>query len=233
MEVDTLARWALVLGAIFLFSGCADNTEDAKKALQAKLHNSPDVEYRALKSFPGGVVCGEYNPEGEWGIREGYRRFIVRNNEADRIASEDDWEIFCSKKPAAKLQDRFGVGPMNKKNAALLQVHRDLNGFDLALNAYLRDNFTFPVTNQGLDALVNASKTAPKPGKFREGGYIDKIPLDPWGRPYHYIYEEQLRLEPKKYTLYTLGKDGVKGGQGEDADISNEHLKYLNHIVNL
>lgn len=174
-----MARWALVLGAIFLFSGCADNTEDAKKALQAKLHNSPDVEYRALKNFPGGVVCGEYNPEGEWGIREGYRRFIVRNNEADRIASEDDWEIFCSKKPAAKLQDRFGVGPMNKKNAALLQVHRDLNGFDLALNAYLRDNFTFPVTNQGLDALVNASKTAPKPGKFREGAISTKYRWTP------------------------------------------------------
>ncbi len=228
-----MARWALILGAIFFLCGCAENTDQAKKALQAKLRNHPDVEYRAVQSFPGGVVCGEYNPEGEWGIREGYRRFIVRDNEADRIASDDDWDIFCSKKSAVKLQEKFGIGPMNKENAALLKVQRDLHGLDLALSAYIRDNLIFPVTGQGLDALINASKTAPRPGKFREGGYIDKIPLDPWGRPYHYIYEEQLRLEPRKYTLYTLGEDGVEGGQGSNADISNEHLKYLNHIVNL
>lgn len=228
-----MARWVLVLGSIFLFTGCVDNTDQAKKVLQAKLHNNPDVEYRGLKNFPGAVVCGEYNPEGEWGIREGYRRFIVRDNEADRIASDDDWEIFCSSDPAARLQAKFGIGPVNKENPALLKVQRDFRGLDLALYAYIRDNLTFPVTNQGLDALIKASETAPKPGNFREGGYIDKIPLDPWGHPYHYIYEEQLRLEPRKYTLYTLGKDGVKGGQGENADISNEHLKYLNHIVNL
>ena len=231
-----MGRWALVLGAISLLFGCADNTGDidqAKKALQGILSSHADAEYRALESFPGGVVCGEYNPAGEFGIREGYTRFIVRNNEADRIASDDDWEIFCSKDPAAKLQDRFGIGPMNKANAALLQVQGDLNGLDLALNAYIKDNSIFPVTKQGLDALVNASNSAPKPGKFREGGYIDEIPLDPWGRPYHYIYEEQLRMTPRKYTLYTLGKDGVEGGLGENADISNEHLEYLNHSVNL
>ena len=80
-------------------------------------------------------------------------------------------------------------------------------------------------------ALVSESETYPKPPRFRAGGYIAKVPLDPWGRPYHYASEEKLRTEPIEYSLFTLGKDGKEGGTGDDADICSLHVKYLRHIL--
>jgi general secretion pathway protein G len=218
MGVVTLHKRAFVVGAILLLFGCADPIDGAKKTLEDRLSNNFDVEYRNTRGFPGDVVCGEVDNRDRWGNGRGYQRFIVRADRAYTTPSEDDWGIFCNEDPAAALQARFGIDPMGSENNNLQTVYRQLNEMDLALRQYLTDNKAFPQTTEEL---------------LSQGGYIDKIPEDPWGRPYHY---EQLRLlhpAPKAYKLYTLGRDGVAGGTGEDADIGNWHLRYIGHVANL
>ena len=149
------------------------------------------------------------------------------------MPSDQDWAIYCNDDPAGEIFARFGVGPMNESNSTLIAVYRDLDRLDLALLEYLKDNLDYPLSHQGLEALTEPSDKPPKPMKFRAGGYIDEIPVDPGGRPYHYVSEQKLRMEPREYTLYTLGRDGAPGGDGEDTDISSEYLQYLRHLNRL
>src|ERR1700722_19291814 len=91
--------------------------------------------------------------------------------------------------------------------------------FALALNAYRLDNDVFPTTDQGLVALRTLPATGDLPRNWR-GPYLSKVvPLDPWGRPYVYVSPGTVNLE--SYDLYTLGRDGKPGGDGEDADITS------------
>lgn len=91
--------------------------------------------------------------------------------------------------------------------------------FALALNAYRMDNDNFPTTDQGLDALRTAPTVGDPPRNWR-GPYLSKVvPLDPWGRPYVYIAPG--KVNPASFDLYTLGRDGKPGGDGEDADITS------------
>ena len=91
----------------------------------------------------------------------------------------------------------------------------DVNNLMQALKLYKLDNQTFPSTEQGLNALVNKPMTAPVPGKWRP--YVDKLPADPWGRPYQY-------LNPGVHgpvDVLSLGADGAPGGEGLNADIGS------------
>lgn len=91
----------------------------------------------------------------------------------------------------------------------------DVNNLMQALKLYKLDNQTFPGTEQGLNALVNKPTTAPVPGKWRP--YLDKLPADPWGRPYQY-------LNPGVHgqvDVLSLGADGAPGGEGLNADIGS------------
>jgi general secretion pathway protein G len=91
--------------------------------------------------------------------------------------------------------------------------------FALALNAYRLDNDNFPTTDQGLEAL-RTSPTAGDPPRNWRGPYLSRVvPLDPWGRPY--IYMSPGKSNPQSFDLYTLGRDGKPGGDGEDADITS------------
>ena len=75
----------------------------------------------------------------------------------------------------------------------------------------------YPSTEQGLVALVEASTLEPEPRNFKTGGYLSEVPLDPWGREYLY-------LSPGEYgeiDIYSLGADGLPGGDGQSADIGN------------
>lgn len=224
---------ALTLTTATLLAACADNRDEAKNALKRSLSVGYEVEYGELNNYPGGVVCGEYNAIGRFNVREGLSTFIFRNGAVDRVPSDDDLAIFCSDDPAKAFQARFGIDSTDAGNATLAAVHRDLEAMGQALQQYRADNFIYPVTTQGLKALQVASEIEPTPPKFREGGYLDKIPVDPWDRPYLYQSEEVLRSEPIVYTLTTLGRDGVAGGSGEDADISSDQLEYLKHLAQL
>ncbi len=88
----------------------------------------------------------------------------------------------------------------------------------LALDAYRLDNETFPTTEQGLEALRSVPAADPPPNW--KGPYLRQlVPLDPWGRAY--VYASPGLSNPNAYDLYTLGKDGKPGGDGEDADITS------------
>jgi general secretion pathway protein G len=88
----------------------------------------------------------------------------------------------------------------------------------LALDAYRLDNDSFPTTQQGLEALRSVPSADPPPNW--KGPYLRQlVPLDPWGRPY--VYTSPGLSNPNAYDLYTLGKDGKPGGDGEDSDVTS------------
>jgi general secretion pathway protein G len=88
--------------------------------------------------------------------------------------------------------------------------------FALALNSYRLDNDNFPTTEQGLEALRTMPSVGDVPRNWR-GPYLSRVvPMDPWGRPY--VYLSPGKQNPTSYDLYTLGRDGAIGGEGEDAD---------------
>jgi general secretion pathway protein G len=88
----------------------------------------------------------------------------------------------------------------------------------LALDAYRLDCDTVPSTEQGLDAL-RALPVSDPPANWR-GPYLRQVvPLDPWGRSY--VYASPGVSNPSSYDLYTLGKDGKPGGDGESADVTS------------
>ncbi len=96
-----------------------------------------------------------------------------------------------------------------------------IRNFQQALDLFKLDNGFYPTTEQGLEALVKKPTISPIPPRYREEGYIDKIPKDPWGNPYIYIC-------PGKYGEYDIisyGADGEPGGEGKNADIESWNLE--------
>ena len=230
-EVLNVIRILIALAVTYLLTACSDdNAEAAKKAIKQNLPVAYEVEYGEFTNYPGGVICGEFTPIGRLGLAENSRPFIFINDAVNFTPSEDDLAIFCSKDQEGQFSKRLGIGTTEKDSSSLQAIHLDLQKIDQALTLYLSDNRIYPLTRQGLHALVSASEINPKPLRFRDGGYMKEIPNDPWARPYLYESEEVLRGEAIEYTLFTLGRDGEPGGEGEDADINSVHLKYLNHI---
>jgi general secretion pathway protein G len=91
----------------------------------------------------------------------------------------------------------------------------DLAVLQSAVKLYKLDNFRYPTTDQGLSALVTAPSAEPLAQNWAQNGYIDRLPKDPWGLEYQY-------LRPGvhgEFDIFTLGADGVSGGEGLDADI--------------
>lgn len=107
---------------------------------------------------------------------------------------------------------------LNRADEARIQkAHADFKAIETALKIYRLDNFVYPTTEQGLEALVEASSLDPEPRNFKEGGYLEELPLDPWGRPYLYLSPG----EHKQVDIYSLGADGLSGGDGQNADVGN------------
>jgi general secretion pathway protein G len=99
--------------------------------------------------------------------------------------------------------------------AQITKVRQDIRAIESALKLFRLDRFKYPSTDEGLDALVTPPTDSAV--TWPAGGYLDRIPKDPWDRPYLY-------LQPGKngeFDVYTLGRDGVEGGEGLDADIGN------------
>lgn len=105
---------------------------------------------------------------------------------------------------------------MNRPDQArVARVQSDLATLESAIKLYKLDNFRFPTTEQGLTALVSRPVTEPLAANWAEGGYIDRLPKDPWGNDYQY-------LEPGvhgAFDVFSYGADGVTGGTGMNADI--------------
>jgi general secretion pathway protein G len=100
-------------------------------------------------------------------------------------------------------------------DAQITKVKQDIRAIDSALKLYRLDRFRYPTTDEGLNALVTPPSDTSVP--WPAGGYLDRLPKDPWNRPY--IYAQPGRQGD--FDVYTLGRDGVQGGEGIDADIGN------------
>src|SRR4051812_101994 len=64
----------------------------------------------------------------------------------------------------------------------------DMKSIEQALNLYRLDTGGYPTTAQGLDALVHRPETPPVPRGYKPDGYLERVPADPWGHPYVYVY---------------------------------------------
>ena len=71
--------------------------------------------------------------------------------------------------------------------ARKVKASQDIRALEAALNLYKLDNYDYPTTDQGLEALVTQTGMPPEPANWKEGGYIDRLPLDPWQQPYQYL----------------------------------------------
>ena len=102
-------------------------------------------------------------------------------------------------------------------DARVKKVYADFANIGNALKLYRLDNFVYPTSKQGLEALVTRSSLDPEPRNFITGGYLDRIPFDPWGSPYLYLSPG----ENGEFDLYSLGADGLAGGDGQSGDLGN------------
>jgi general secretion pathway protein G len=210
-------------------SACSNRAEEAKEILKSRVSEKLYLEFQNLETFPGGVVCGEYRSNDPMHSSR-FRRFIVWGEMAEDRPSELDWKIFCNEDPAAALFATSGIGPVDDEDNQLRKIRADLKQLQEALALYLADNFSLPSSEQGVEALVTATTIPPLPIKFKAGGYLAAIPLDPWGRPYQYERNSLGGGVAQEFRLYTLGADGAPGGTGKDADVGTEHLRYLDQI---
>ncbi|MEA3242302.1 MAG: type II secretion system major pseudopilin GspG [Pseudomonadota bacterium] len=71
--------------------------------------------------------------------------------------------------------------------ARKVKASQDIRALEAALNLYKLDNYDYPTTDQGLEALVSSPGIPPEPANWKEGGYIDRLPTDPWQQPYQYL----------------------------------------------
>ena len=93
----------------------------------------------------------------------------------------------------------------------------DIGAIVQALKLYRLDNGTYPATDQGLGALVQRPTTNPVPSNWKQGGYLDRLPKDPWGGDYQYL-SPGIKGE---IDVFSLGADRARGGEGNNADIGN------------
>jgi len=101
--------------------------------------------------------------------------------------------------------------------ARVVAARADIAGITQALKLYRLDNAFYPSTEQGLQALVKAPSSAPIPSNWKRGGYLDRMPKDPWGHEYQYL-NPGLRGE---IDVFSLAADGQTGGEGMSADVYN------------
>jgi general secretion pathway protein G len=101
-------------------------------------------------------------------------------------------------------------------DARIVKAKADIKGIEQALNLFKLDNGFYPSTAEGLQALVQAP---PRAKKWNPDGYLDKLPIDPWG--VEYIYQS----DGRQIIVASMGADGVEGGEGYNADISNLNIE--------
>jgi len=109
------------------------------------------------------------------------------------------------------------------EEAKQLKAQLQIESLETALKLYKLDSGMYPATEQGLQALVEKPDTGTIPGKWREGGYLEKgrLPKDPWGSDFIY-------LSPGAhgdYDIVSYGADGVPGGEGKNKDINSWELE--------
>jgi len=108
----------------------------------------------------------------------------------------------------------------NPDKARIVKAKQDIRAMEGALELYRLDNFNYPSTDQGLEALVSEPSGSPEAKNWKSGGYLKRLPSDPWGNDYQY-------LSPGvngTVDIFTYGADGEEGGEEGGADIGNWNL---------
>jgi len=121
---------------------------------------------------------------------------------------------------AAFIAPKF-IGQEEK--AREIQAKVQIKSLESALQFYKLDTGNYPTTEQGLQALVEPPATGELARSWREGGYLEKgkVPNDPWGNPYIYLCPGT----HGDFDIISYGADGIAGGEGKNADISNWDLE--------
>lgn len=105
-------------------------------------------------------------------------------------------------------------------DARIVRAKQDIRSIEGALNLYNLDNFVYPSTQQGLEALVTQPSGEPPAKNWKAGGYLGQMPKDPWGNPYQYLSPGVKGA----MDIFSLGSDNRPGGEGSAADIGNWDL---------
>ncbi|CAG21749.1 putative type II secretory pathway, pseudopilin EpsG [Photobacterium profundum SS9] len=108
----------------------------------------------------------------------------------------------------------------NKEKADQQKAVTDISALEQSLDMYKLDNSVYPTTDQGLEALVSMPSSSPEPRNYRDGGYIRRLPNDPWGYEYQYV----MPGEHGPIDIFSLGADGQEGGEGNNTDIGNWNM---------
>jgi len=106
------------------------------------------------------------------------------------------------------------------EEARRVKAKIDIKSVETALNLYKIDNGILPSTEQGLVALIEQPASGQIPRNWKEGGYLDRLPKDPWGNGYIYLSPGA----SGEYDLSSYGPDGEQGGEGKYADINSWEL---------
>lgn len=105
----------------------------------------------------------------------------------------------------------------SKDTADRQKVVSDVIALENALDMYKLDNGSYPSTDQGMEALVTEPSGSPEPRNYREGGYIKRLPQDPWGNDY-------ILNNPGEHGRIDILSVGQDGEEGTDDDIGNWNL---------
>lgn len=92
------------------------------------------------------------------------------------------------------------------EQARIVKAKQDILAIESALNLYKLDNGFYPTTDQGLEALVHKPTSEPIPRGWKSEGYLQQLPMDPWGQPYQYLNDNE------KLRIFTYGAKGKEGG---------------------
>lgn len=103
--------------------------------------------------------------------------------------------------------------------ARIIAAKQDINSIGQALKLYRLDNQSYPTTDQGLQALVTKPTGTSAPSNWKTGGYLDRLPKDPWGNDYKYLNPGVKNTND--VDVFSLGADGAPGGEGNDADVGS------------
>jgi len=103
--------------------------------------------------------------------------------------------------------------------ARIVKAKQDINAISSSLQLYKLDNYNYPTTDQGIEALVTQPTDDPQPKNWKK--LLDNMPSDPWGNPYLYL----MPGAHGDFDLFTYGADGEDGGEGVNATIGNWNVK--------
>lgn len=105
----------------------------------------------------------------------------------------------------------------SQDRAMVEKARADIATLETALETYRLENLSYPREADGLQALVTAPPGLQRPERYREGGYVKRLPEDPWGNAYQYRFPGR----NGQVDVFSFGADGREGGEGNDADIGN------------